>query len=191
MRGVENSQYDSSKDTYLHKENIINVMMLLIIPELFDRAEHHDDSKLRSPEKEEVYNEFIPTLKPTRYGSPEYESIRKEMSMKGGKHHSSVNRHHLEFFKTGISGMNMNDLMEMVCDWFAASLRSDTSFIDGLDLNVKKYGIPPMLENIIVNTYNDYFKKFEEFMKSFNLDKVNKLGNEYKLIAYENCQKGL
>ena len=78
-----NSQYDSGKDTYLHKENIINVMMLLIIPELFDRAEHHDDSKLRSPEKE-VYDEFIPKLKPTRYGSPEYESIRKEMSMKGG-----------------------------------------------------------------------------------------------------------
>ena len=182
--------YNSARDTQLHKENVVNVMMLLILPDLYNRADTHDNSKLQSPEKE-VYDEFVPKLRTAKYGTPEYEAIRDEMNQKGGWHHTHVNRHHPEFFKSGISGMTLNDFVEMVCDWFAASLRSDTSFIDGLDRNIKKYDIPPMMASIIKNTYYQSFQKFEEFMKTEDMDKVNKFGNDYKLLAYENCQRGL
>lgn len=183
-------KYNSAPDTYKHKDNVMAVMMLLTIPELYDRAEHHDDSKLQKPEKE-VYDTFIPKLRTAKYGTPEYENIRKEMNKNGGTHHTHVNRHHPEYFKNGVAGMNMLDFVEMVCDWFAASLRSDTGFMEGLDRNIQKYNIPPMMRSIIENTYYEYFQQFEEFMRTEDMDRVKKLGDMYKLIAYENCQKGL
>lgn len=184
-------KYNSDIDTYYHKVNICNVICLLFIPELYARADEHDNSKLEEPEKS-IYDEFIPKLRTAKYGTPEYEQIKKDMRIKGGDHHNKFNRHHPEYFEKGVSGMNLLDFMEMVCDWFAASLRSDTSFLDGLDGNVSKYGIPPMMRHIIMNTYYDVFQKFEYFMKNDeNPKERGDLCNYYKLIAYENCKKGL
>lgn len=184
------STYNSAKDTRLHKDNVFNVIMLLAIPELFERAEYHDDSKLKPPEKE-VYDEFIPKLRTAKYGTPEYEKIRDDMRKAGGDHHNKVNRHHPEYFPNGINGMTLNDFNEMVYDWFAASLRSDTTFIEGLDRNIEKYGIPPMMKNIIINTYNDKFKTFEEFMKTKDMPRMKSILRDYKLIAFEQCKNGL
>ena len=136
-----NGKYNSARDTRLHKDNVFNVITLLLIPDMFDRAELHDDSKLKEPEKS-IYDEFIPKLRTAKYGTPEYEQIREEMRKAGGDHHNSHNRHHPEYFPNGINDMTLNDLNEMICDWFAASLRSDTSFIKGLDRNIQKYNIP-------------------------------------------------
>lgn len=55
--------------------------------------------------------------------------------------------------------MNLIDVVEMVCDWYAASLRSDTDFEKGLELNCKRFEIDDQLAKIIYNTYKDLFKE--------------------------------
>ena len=181
-------KYDSRKDAYQHKRYVYDVMMLLIIEKLFERAAAHDDSKLKDPEKS-CYDKYIPMLKSAKYGTPEYEKIKGNMG-EGLKHHFEENRHHPEHFENGIYGMNLIDLVEMICDWFAASLRSDTPFISGgLDSNVEKYNIPSMLESVIRNTYNDYFKDFETFVKTKGQNEFYM--KDLKLELYENNEKGL
>lgn len=181
--------YDSSKDTQYHQEEIIRIINILINPELYLRAYSHDMSKYKSPEKE-CYDKYIPLLRQAKYGSDEYNKIREKMKKDGLDHHTSVNRHHPEHFKNGVSGMNIVDLVEMICDWFAASLRSDTSFVDGLDANIKRFNIPPMLKDIIINTYNDYFKDYESATKRLDDVKDTKYINKLKLDVYERHHKG-
>lgn len=146
--------YDSSYDTYAHKEIVQKLMTNYVIPELSRRAIEHDDTKLSSPEKE-CYDKYIPMLKNAKYGSDEYEDIRQRMSEEGLEHHYSSNRHHPEHFENGINDMTVIDLVEMIIDWIAASQRSDTGFLKGLETNAQEYGIPTMLKDIIANTYQD------------------------------------
>lgn len=150
--------YDSTIDTKKHIEIIQKVFNDVIIPELEKRAEEHDQSKLTSPEKE-TYDEYIPLLKDTKFGTPEYNKLRDEMAKKGTKHHFDVNRHHPEHFKHGIKDMTLIDVLEMVCDWYAASQCSDTGFLPGLKANKERFGMSDELETIIENTYKEYFKK--------------------------------
>lgn len=146
--------YDSRNDTHAHKELVSRIIYNYIVPSLNERAMNHDNSKLESPEKE-CYDKYIPILKTAKYGTKEYEDVRKKMSDEGLEHHYSANRHHPEHFKNGINDMTIIDLVEMIADWIAASQRSDTDFLTGLDSNAKKFGLPPMLKDIIANTYRD------------------------------------
>lgn len=152
--------YDSTKDTLKHKIHVCDVLNKLIISELSKRAVTHDDSKLKAPEKQ-CYDQYIPLLRQHKYGTPEYEECRVRMKEDGMDHHFLVNRHHPEHFQNGIKDMTIVDVVELLCDWFAASLRSDTTFMEGLDRNVEKYGIPEELKSIFINTYNEYFKDYE------------------------------
>lgn len=180
--------YDSKFDTLRHKKYLYDVILLIAIQNLFERAESHDESKLKDPEKS-FYDKYVPMLKPLKYGTPEADAVTKKMN-KGLEHHFKENRHHPEHFKDGIAGMNLIDLVEMVCDWFAASLRSDTPFnAGGLDKNIEKFNIPPMLESIIRNTYNDYLKDFETYVKTKGSNESYM--KDLKLQLYENNEKGL
>ena len=78
--------YDSSHDTLRHTDMVKRIFNFIILPELEKRKENHDLSKLRSPEKE-VYDEYIPKLKETPFGSKEYVKVRNEMQENGLKHH--------------------------------------------------------------------------------------------------------
>jgi len=40
------------------------------------------------------------------------------------EHHYKNNRHHPEHFNNGIDEMNLVDLIELLCDWKAASERN-------------------------------------------------------------------
>src|SRR3990167_9483910 len=88
---------------------------------LLDRADIHDQSKLASPEVE-LFTEFTPKLATCTYGSAEYEGFRKAMG-EALLHHYAKNRHHPEHFPEGIDGMSLIDLVEMLCDWKAATMR--------------------------------------------------------------------
>ena len=55
--------------------------------------------------------------------------------------------------------MNLIDVIEMVCDWYATSLSSDTDFENCLKINYERFGIDEQLAKIIFNTYKDLFKK--------------------------------
>lgn len=149
--------YDSRKD-YEDHVRIVRKNMDVITTELNNRAAHHDDSKKVSPEKE-GYDEFIPKLKAAKYGSPEYEEIRKQMNDVCLSHHYEVNRHHPEHFENGIKDMTIPDLVEYFVDGYSASLKSDTPYADGVKRNAKVHNLPDVLVQIFINTVNEYFTK--------------------------------
>lgn len=149
--------YDSTSDTKKHIKAIQNVYGEKIKPYIDKRFENHDRSKLQDPELT-MYNTYIPQLQKVKYGSDEYNAIRDKMYNEGLKHHFEVNRHHPEHFSGNLNQMNLIDLLEMLCDWYAASQRSDTSFEEGLMINFERYNVSPILVDIIMNTYKDIIK---------------------------------
>lgn len=137
-------------DTLHH---IIQVSTLLnkIQQHLLQRMIDHDQSKLKTPEME-VFALFTPKLKHLEYGSPAYFVCLSEME-DCILHHYQNNRHHPEYFKEGIDGMNLIDLIEMICDWKAASLRTKNGNVfDSLQKNRVRFNISDQLFNILQNT---------------------------------------
>jgi hypothetical protein len=64
-----------------------------------------------------------------------------------------LNPHHPEHYSDGIDGMNLLDLVEMVCDWKAATLRHDDGDIKkSVEINQKRFGMSDQLTKIIRNT---------------------------------------
>ena len=150
-------KYDSTIDAKAHIKNIQRVMKP-VIEELQRRSDEHDKSKLSDPEKA-CYDKWIPELKKVKYGTPEYKEITDKMKKDGMAHHHKVNRHHPEHFENGWKDMNLIDLTEMICDWYAASLRSDTPFEEGFKSNIKRFNIDKPVADILWNTYLEYIKK--------------------------------
>lgn len=118
---------------------------------LHKRLLTHDESKLESPEVE-IFAEYTPKLAHTTYGSDEYKQYLSEMQ-KALKHHYECNRHHPEHFEEGIRGMNLVDLVEMICDWKAATLRhNDGDIYKSIEINQKRFGYSDELKQILINT---------------------------------------
>lgn len=111
---------DSRPDTYVHIGRVRELITRAVM-ELLDRGNHHDASKLESPEVE-VFDQYRSKLDTTEHDSPQYHQQLREMG-EALKHHYAVNRHHPEHFPEGIHGMNLIDLLELCCDWVAASER--------------------------------------------------------------------
>jgi len=58
--------------------------------------------------------------------------------------------------------MNLLDLVEMVCDWVAASQRKEgTDILKGMIINQKRFDIDDQLFCVIMNTV-EYLIKHEE-----------------------------
>lgn len=143
-------EYDSADDTVAHKQKVFD-LLCVVAERLADRAVRHDLSKLQPVEKP-IFDEFTPKLKDSTYGSDEYKRFLKEMKV-ALDHHYSFNRHHPEHFKNGVSGMNLIDLVEMYCDWKAASMRhADGDMFRSIDINKKRFGYSDELESIFKNT---------------------------------------
>lgn len=149
--------YDSTKDTMSHIYNIQWVWANLVRPQLDERFDKHDQSKLENPEKA-CYDKYIPMLQETKYGTPEYYEIKDKMAKEGLQHHYAVNNHHPEHFKNGIEDMNLIDFIEHILDCYAASLNSDTGFDAGMQKNMERFHYPRELMEIIHNTSSEVFK---------------------------------
>ena len=121
------------------------------------RACEHDASKLESPEAE-MFQAVTENLSGLTYGSPEYEAQRQEMLGMALKHHYEHNRHHPEHFEDGVNGMNLIDLVEMFCDWLAATERhADGNIYKSIDSTAErlaKDGMPldPQVVCLLRNT---------------------------------------
>lgn len=148
--------YDSTVDTMKHKKNIEKVFSK-VIKELEYRMNVHDDSKLKHPEKE-TYDTYIPLLQKTKYGTEEYNKVKDKMAEDGLNHHFKMNSHHPEHYENGVNDMDLFDLIEMYFDWYAASLRSDTGFKEGLENNIEKYKIDEQLASIMRHTFERFIK---------------------------------
>jgi len=69
------------------------------------------------------------------------------------EHHFSANRHHPEFHKDGVAGMNLLDVVEMLCDWKAASFRSSGGeFRKSVVTSLGRFRIERQLRSVILNT---------------------------------------
>jgi hypothetical protein len=123
-----------------------------IVGELFQRASVHDNSKF-SDEEFPLYDGAFDDLQRYAYGDEEYKACLRTIKP-AIKHHHAVNDHHPKFFQNGIEGMHLVQLIEMTCDWMAASERSKTDIATGLQKNKEHYGIDDEVFQCIQRTVN-------------------------------------
>jgi hypothetical protein len=142
--------YDSAPETRKHIERVRRLLAGMINL-LAVRVEGHDQSKLGNVEKK-IFDIYTPKLKATTYGSDQYKEFLAEMSV-ALKHHYENNNHHPEHFEAGIDGMTLIDLLEMVCDWKAATERhTDGSIAASLKINKERFKISDQLSKVLENT---------------------------------------
>lgn len=131
--------------------NHVRAYLSQVETELHLRGVHHDQSKLQTPEVE-IFDEFTPKLANSTYGSDEYKGFL--VSMKPAlDHHYKMSRHHPEHFENGYKGMNLIDMMEMLADWKAATLRHhDGDLRKSIRINAARFRYGPEIEKLLVNT---------------------------------------
>lgn len=175
--------YDSAQDTKDHIEKV-NYFISTVIARLKVRGGLHDLSKLEEPEKS-IFDIYTPKLKNSTYGSDEYKQFLEEMKV-ALDHHYQENRHHPEHFKnwvciicfyetkeepTGscpkcgngyftsepdISQMNLLDIIEMFCDWKAATMRhANGDLVKSIEINKDRFKISPQLIEIFKNSLKE------------------------------------
>lgn len=140
--------------TMRHMERVRNLLNVVIV-ELLKRGELHDQSKLESPEAE-AFAQHTDNLAGSDYDSEEYKA-RKKLLGHALDHHYANNRHHPEHHKNGINDMDIVDLVEMFCDWKAASERHETGNIrKSIEVNARpdKFNMSPQLVRIFENSVN-------------------------------------
>lgn len=137
-------------ETIRHIENV-RKNIKVITDALTNRGIKHDGTKLESPEVE-IFTEYTPKLAHSTYGSDEYFAFLKEMQV-ALEHHYACNRHHPEHFARGINDMTLVDIVEMLCDWKAASLRhNDGNLLKSIEINANRFGYDDQLKQILINT---------------------------------------
>ena len=139
-------QHDQSK-----LDEAVRNYLAVCVMELVQRQVWHDQSKLESPEVE-TFDRITSELRGLTYGGEEYRTVLREGSP-AMEHHYAHNRHHPEHHKQGIAGMTLIDLLEMLCDWKAASLRHDDGDIfRSLEINQQRFDITDQLCVVLCNT---------------------------------------
>ncbi len=144
---------DSTPDTLDHIGKVADNLRMVAIA-LQQRGYEHDASKLQEPEKS-GFDVLTFKLANLTYGSDEYKAALVE-----GKptieHHYSVNTHHPEHYTNGVAGMSLLDVVEMLCDWKAASERTKQgSIAQSLPVNRKRFNIDDQLFSILENTVKE------------------------------------
>lgn len=122
---------------------------------LQQRGDCHDNSKMEGPEWP-LFRENTILLRDITYGTDEYKEALKKIKP-ALDHHYSHNSHHPEFYEDGLNDMCLLDLMEMLCDWKAATERhADGDLMKSLEINSKRFNISPQLTKIFDNTIKKY-----------------------------------
>ena len=121
---------------------------------LTDRGVEHDKTKLQSPEIDQLIEaaDHIAVLPSLEYGSEAYN--REYGYLKAvHDHHYAKNRHHPEHFANGINDMDLIDIIEMFCDWCAASKRNKNGSIQrSIEVGATRFEISDQLKQIFLNT---------------------------------------
>jgi 16S rRNA C967 or C1407 C5-methylase (RsmB/RsmF family) len=142
--------YDSRPDTYKHIQ-VVQGLLGKVLRDFIRRSEEHDQSKLYTPEVE-MFDEFTSKLATSTYGSDEYKSFLKALEP-ALAHHYANNSHHPEHYPDGIRGMNLLDVLEMLCDWKAATLRhNDGDIRKSIEINQGRFGYSDELKQLFYNT---------------------------------------
>lgn len=111
----------------------------------------HDLSKFDDAEIE-TFVRMTPKLRGMTYGSSEYAEALAEMKP-ALDHHYKNNRHHPEYWEFGVCQMSLIDLIEMLCDWKAATERhADGDLVRSMKQNRERFGISDGVFLALVNT---------------------------------------
>lgn len=152
-----NNRGNYHDETFRHIYKVQEFMMS-IASEIEIRGKRHDESKLNEPEAS-AFAEITPKLKASTYWSNEYKEFLKQLGP-ALKHHYENNQHHPEHWKNGVNDMNLVDLIEMFCDWLAATKRhNDGDIFKSIELNQKRFGISDQLCQIFRNTARSIFNE--------------------------------
>ncbi|MDZ5711644.1 DUF5662 family protein [Jeotgalibacillus haloalkalitolerans] len=144
------TEEDCIRDTTQHIHEVRKQLSRVIV-DLTERGRVHDLSKLKSPELE-VFTEYTPKLRESTYGSDEYKENLAGMQV-ALQHHYESNSHHPEHYEDGIKGMDLLDIIEMFCDWKAATLRhADGNLNKSIEINQKRFGYSNDLAQIFKNS---------------------------------------
>jgi hypothetical protein len=116
--------------------------------ELIRRGNVHDNSKFEPEELVPLQHmqELVEKEGQASYGSDEYKrrlGILKPML----DHHYKNNSHHPEHYENGIDDMSLYDIVEMFCDWKAASERGEESEVN-LSSSKERFNISDQLFSI-------------------------------------------
>ena len=137
-------------ETIKHIDRVRHYLRI-ITDRLTTRGVMHDKTKLESPEVE-LFTEFTPKLAETQYGSEEYKTFLAELKP-ALDHHYANSRHHPEHFNKGILDMNLIDIVEMLCDWKAASERQQGgNLLKSIEQNAQRFGYDDQIKQIFINT---------------------------------------
>ena len=148
LRGI--IPIDSRADTYDHI-NKVQTLLMEIISRLHVRSVRHDQSKLVAPEVE-LFDKLTPQLATLTFGTKEYQESLDELKP-ALDHHYAKNTHHPEHYENGVDDMDLLDVMEMLADWKAASMRhNDGNINKSLKYNKSRFGIDAQLFRILENT---------------------------------------
>lgn len=148
---------DRSSGQTLDHKRVVAQFVGEVIKELIDRLNEHDNTKLQDPEAT-LFDELSPKLAACTYDSEEYRGFLKELGP-AIEHHYARNRHHPEHFPNGVKDMDLIDLIEMLCDWKAASLRqTNGNILKSIEDNQDRFGYGKELSEIFKNTV----KRFEK-----------------------------
>lgn len=154
MEELTKEEQLTNYQTLLHIKRV-GILISIFIKDLIERMNRHDDSKLKHPELA-IFTQYTKKLADSTYGSDEYKQFLNEMKS-ALDHHYSNNSHHPEHFENGIDGMNLLDLLEMFCDWKAATERhKDGDINKSIEINSKRFKMSDQLVNIFKNTVKDF-----------------------------------
>ena len=121
---------------------------------LVQRGHVHDQSKLVEPELA-PFNEQTNKLKSLEYGSLDYQQALDDLKI-ALEHHYAKNNHHPEHYPNGVDDMTLMDVVEMFCDWKAATERMhDGNIRQSLEYNKKRFGVSDQLHKIFENTVKE------------------------------------
>lgn len=130
---------DSTEATLTHI-GVVQDLGGLVVKDFVRRLGRHDHSKLLPPEKA-CFDEISVRLRGTPYGSQGYRETLREFKP-ALDHHQTKNDHHPEAHPRGIHSMNLIQLLELCCDWIAASRRHpDGDVLKSLVISQERFGM--------------------------------------------------
>lgn len=135
--------------TILHKWWVFYYILRFCMRMMW-RSIIHDWTKFTWRESEGFFR-TISELKHTSYGTDEYRALLREIKPNIQAHYEHWS-HHPEYYPEGLRGMDLEDFVEMWCDWNAAVRRhADGSISRSIDHNKDRFemdhGLCQLLRN--------------------------------------------
>jgi hypothetical protein len=140
----------NNEQTRLHVQRVQHYL-IEFAHDLLRRALKHDDSKF-SVDEAPYFAASVEKLKNSTYNSEEYKQTLLDIQP-ALQHHYKCNSHHPEHYSNGIAGMDLLDIVELFCDWKAASERHANGSIEQSIINNQvRFDLQEQIVSIMNNT---------------------------------------